>query len=159
MNEPRGPARIFISYSHRDYKWLERLQVHLKPLDHEGKTTHFDDTMITPGTNWRDEIRQALNAARIAILLVSADYLASKFIVTDELPTLLSAAEGEGVRILPIIVSPCRFAQTESLARFQALNPPSRPLIRMPRWEQEALFVKATDAIEAALERQATTKA
>ena len=36
---------IFVSYSHRDRKWLERLQVHLKPLVRAGNIDLWDDTV------------------------------------------------------------------------------------------------------------------
>ena len=143
--------QVFISYSHADVTWLKRLQVHLKPMERYGAITRWDDTLIKPGTDWREEIRAALARARVAVLLVSADFLASDFINTDELPPLLAAAERRGTLILPVIVSPSRFEQTPSLSRFQAVNPPSQPLNRMRRGRQEEVFVRLSGTIEEAL--------
>jgi hypothetical protein len=42
--------RVFISYSHKDARWLQRIQVHFSPLERQGKIQRWDDTMITPGT-------------------------------------------------------------------------------------------------------------
>ncbi len=81
-------TNVFISYSHKDKKWLERLQAHLKPLERAGLVDRWDDTRIEAGDEWRKEIRQALDAARVVVLLVSADFMASDFIAKDELPPL-----------------------------------------------------------------------
>jgi hypothetical protein len=118
---------VFVSCSHRDSKWLERLQVHLKPLEREGLTTCWDDTRIQAGADWRAEIEQALASAKAAVLLVSPDFLASDFIHHEELPVLLEAAQQRGTRILPVILSHCRYAESP-LGRFQAVNAPDRPL-------------------------------
>jgi hypothetical protein len=66
---------IFVSYSHKDRKYLERLQVHLTDLARQGIINLWSDTKITPGANWREEIRRAIEAAAVAVLLVSADFL------------------------------------------------------------------------------------
>lgn len=145
--------QVFISYSHKDSRWLQRMQVHLKPLERLGAISHWDDTMIKPGTKWRDEIRTALASARVAVLLVSADFLASDFITTNELPPLLVSAESEGAIIIPVIVSPCRFQQTDHLSQFQSVNAPSRPLVKLSRGAQEEVFVKVAESIEQALNR------
>ena len=70
-------TKVFISYSHNDTEWLERLQKHLKPLKREGRIDLWVDTRIDEGDLWRDEIRQALDATKVAILLVSPDFLDS----------------------------------------------------------------------------------
>jgi TIR domain len=145
-----APSEIFVSYSHADAKWLKRLRVHLTPLERDGSISLWDDTRIRPGSKWREEIREALDRATAAILLVSADFLASPFIRDNELPPLLSAAETRGTLILPVIVSPCRFQETTSLARFQAVNSPTEPLRSMPPSKREEIFVRISNLVEQA---------
>jgi hypothetical protein len=139
---------VFISYSHKDAKWLERLQVHLKPLERIGTIARWDDTSIKPGSKWHEEIKNAVASAKVAVLLISADFLSSDFISTNELPPLLAAAETKGTIVLPVIVSPCLFQLTDSLSQFQSVNPLNRPLSKMTRNEQEEVFVKITETIE-----------
>ena len=64
----------------------------IAPLEREGRIERWDDTRIRPGSEWRSEIKQALERARAAVLLISADFLASDFIQDNELPPLLSLA-------------------------------------------------------------------
>src|SRR5512133_170514 len=124
---PSTRTKVFISYSHADKAWLERLKRHLKPLVREGHLDYWDDTHIRPGDDWQQEIRAALDRAQVAVLLISADFFASDFIDEDELPPLLATAQAKGVRILPVILSASRIARDARLARFQAANSPDRP--------------------------------
>ena len=120
--------RIFISYSHMDKKWLERLDKHLKVLArYSDPVEYWSDNKLKVGDKWREEITRAINNANVAILLVSTDFLASDFIVNDELPPLLHKAEEGGTKILPLIVSPCSFEGSE-ISEFQAINSPDRTL-------------------------------
>ena len=82
---------VFISYSHADRKWLERLQVHLRPLIRDSIADIWDDTRIKPGDSWQLEIRKALESASVAVLLISADFLASEF---HPVGRITGAAEG-----------------------------------------------------------------
>lgn len=145
-------TRVFVSYSHEDAEWLTRLQKHLAPLEREGADV-WDDTRIKAGAQWRAEIREALARTKVAILLISADFLASPFIVTDELPPLLKAAEEDGATILPVIISPCRFERMESLSRFQAVNDPRKPLVKLRRGNREEVLDEVARAVEDALKR------
>jgi hypothetical protein len=144
---------VFISYSHADAEWLKRLQVHLTPLERAGGFQFWDDTRIRPGEQWRREISAAMSVAKVAILLVSADFLASRFIMENELPTLLAAASDEGAIVLAIVAAPCRYLETTSISRFQAVNSPARPLSMMTSHEREDVFYRTSIAVEAALAR------
>jgi serine/threonine protein kinase len=155
MSDTRRRAKVFVSYSHGDAVWLTRLRIHLRPLERTHDIEVWDDTRITPGSKWKEEIQKAIESATVAVLLVSADFLASDFIASDELPPLLKAAEDAGAIILPVILSPCRFESTKTLSGFQAVNPPTKPLINMTRGEQEETFVKVSGHIEASLNRNA----
>src|SRR5262245_49274496 len=100
---------VFVSYSHKDQKWLDRRQVHLKPLRRDQDIDIWDDTRLDPGMKWREAIRTAIGRARAVVLLVSPDFMASDFIAKSELPSILSAAEDEGVIVLAVIVGSSRF--------------------------------------------------
>jgi len=147
-------TRVFISYSHKDTRWLERLKVHLKPYERDRLIDRWDDTRIASGQNWRKEIRNALDEAAVAVLLISADFLASDFIASDELPTILEEAETGSMEILPVILKPCGFRETSRLSRCQSVNAPENPLINLTEGEQEAVWVKVVEDISAALRRQ-----
>lgn len=85
---------VFISYSHTDEQYLRRLLVHLRPLDRQGMINVWSDQRIEVGDPWREKIEEALEGARIAVLLISADFLASDFIVNDELPRCWQRLKG-----------------------------------------------------------------
>jgi hypothetical protein len=147
-------TKVFISYSHADKDWLDRLKRHLKPLVREGNLDCWDDTHIQPGDDWKQEIQNALDTAQVAVLLISADFFASDFIDETELPPLLTAAQAEGARILPVIISASRFKRVPELARFQAVNPPDRPLNEMPQAEQEKVLDRLAHTIESIFDPQ-----
>lgn len=140
--------KVFISYSHADERWLQMLQVHLAPLERQGLVLRWDDTKIEPGKNWRIEIADALRVAKAAVLLISANFMASEFIATNELPQLTDAASHEGAIIIPVIISPCILGKLSDL---QSVNPPSKPLVDLGRGDRDRVWVKVVERITDAL--------
>lgn len=149
---------VFVSYAREDGEWRQRLQAHLAPLVNNGVATIWDDTRIESGRKWEREIERALSRARVAILLVSADFLASPFIQKQELPLLLARAESGEVTIIPVIVAPCLLESFPNLSSLQAANPVERPLTSLPRAEQEEVLVavarRVADLMKATAERR-----
>ncbi len=120
-------SNVFISYSHQDKVWLEKLQKMLKPLLRNNPVSIWDDTQIRAGARWKEEIENALSSATVAVLLVSADFLASEFIGDNEVPRLLESARTRGLRILWVLLSDCMWKETE-IANYQAVQMPPVPL-------------------------------
>ncbi|MDP3612280.1 MAG: toll/interleukin-1 receptor domain-containing protein, partial [Rubrivivax sp.] len=78
-------TKLFISYSHRDEAKKNTLNKHLTVLTRAGVALDvWDDRRIQGGDDWRQEIRQAIEGCDIALLLISADFLISKFILDEE---------------------------------------------------------------------------
>jgi tetratricopeptide (TPR) repeat protein len=119
---------VFISYSHKDEAWKDRVVTHLGVLHKQGMLYAWDDRRIGVGEDWYQEIQDAMDAASVALLLVSADFLASKFIHEEEVPRLLERSAQAGVRIVPLILRPCAWEEVEWLASLQARPKDGRPL-------------------------------
>ena len=147
----KTPAKsiVFISYSHKDKKFLDDLQMHLKPLEREGAISIWSDKKIKPGSQWMDEIKLALSRTKIAVMMVSPAFLASDFIHEHELNPLLQDAARGGVRILWVPVRACSYKDSP-LKNYQAVIPPEKPLAVM-KAERDKAFVQIYAAIKEAV--------
>ena len=152
LAEREKRQNVFISYSHRDREYLDRLLIHLKPLEKEGLIDLWVDTRIKAGERWKKEIDKALKKATVAILLVSADFLASDFITDNELPPLLRNAEERGTRIIPLVIKPCRFTRDKNLKHFQSLNDPSDAIVLLSEGDQEKYYDLLAEEVERTLQ-------
>jgi tetratricopeptide (TPR) repeat protein len=117
---PGVPAQLFYSYSHKDEKLRDRLEVHLSALKREGLISGWHDRKIGAGTEWKDAIDDNLKAASIILLLVSADFLASDYCYDVELKYAMDRHQKSQARVIPVILQPCDW-NTSIFAKLQAL--------------------------------------
>jgi len=104
---PATPT-VFISYSHRDEAWKDLLVPQLRALEQAGVGLQvWHDRKIDGGDQWYPEIREAMTNAAGAVLLISADFLASAFCVQEEVPALLKRQEEQGMLLIPVLLKPC----------------------------------------------------
>jgi len=137
----RVPRRgVFISYAHDDDQaWLDTLLSHLSWIQRRGVEI-WTDRDIAPGALWHDTIQDELDRAQVAILMVSPAFLASSYISSEELPTMLDAAAGDGLTIFWIPVRPSAYPQSP-IARFQAAHAPNKPLAGLRGAERDQALV------------------
>jgi hypothetical protein len=83
-----------------------------------------------PGSQCFSEIKTALTNTKVAVLLVTPDFLASDFIHEHELGPLLKQAERDGVEILWVPVRDSAYKQSP-LKNDQAVFDPAKPLAGM----------------------------
>jgi tetratricopeptide (TPR) repeat protein len=119
---------VFLSYSHQDERWKNRVAAALAALGLEADLEVWDDRRIAAGDGWLAEIEAAMNRASVAVLLVSTDFLASRFIRGTEVPHLLNRRQKEGLRIIPLFVRPSPWEAVDWLAAIQGLPTDAKPL-------------------------------
>ncbi len=132
--------QVFISYSHLDGEWVDRLKKMLAPFARSNKLSLWVDTEIKPGRIWSEEIRRGLDSAKVAVLLVSPNFLHSEFVVRQELPPLLDAAKQEGVTILWVPLS-ASLVESTDIFQYQAASDPQCPLDICSPGEQNLILV------------------
>ncbi|MGB2804671.1 MAG: toll/interleukin-1 receptor domain-containing protein, partial [Candidatus Zixiibacteriota bacterium] len=119
---------VFISYSHKDEEWKDKLVTHLDVLQKQGLLEIWEDRQIAGGDEWYPEIEKAIKSAHVAILMISANFLTSEFILGKEVPELLKRRQKDNLRIMPLIVKPCAWNTRPWLKRLQARPKDGKPL-------------------------------
>jgi len=125
------------------------LQKTLSPMVRNGTIKAWADTAIRPGDKWKEKIDEALRSTKVAVLLVTQDFLDSDFIMSYELPEILKAAN-EGVTIMWVAVRSSTYLET-ALAPYHAANNPATPLAKLKKHEREEELVRICEKIKAAV--------
>lgn len=123
------PAKIFISYCHRDRSFLAGLSSHMIGLIRSGLITKWTDYKIKAGDQLDDSIQEALSKADFVLLLVSVDFLNSEYCIAKEFQKSINRQAQYGrPRIIPIIVKSCDWLSIEGLKNLKALPLDGRPI-------------------------------
>lgn len=167
------PLSIFICYARADNQppqgWLDRVRKQLHTMRHVELLAVASDQEIRTGQKWHDFIQEKLSQADVAVLLVSADFLASAYVREHELPRVLKDFHGRGLKVLPVLLSPVpddglllRFPdpvhgpEEFNLASLQAIGTPELTLMEMEAHKQvRALANLGNELSRIARERQA----
>jgi small GTP-binding protein len=128
-----SPLKIFISYSHKDETYKDELVTMLAGLQSNGVIDAWHDRRIEAGDEWYKSIQDAMDDCDLSLLLVSPDYLASRFIQEEEQPRLLLRRQEMQLRVIPIIVRPCKWTSEPALEDLQALPKDGKAVIRFPK--------------------------
>ncbi len=119
---------IFISYNHKDEAEKEELLAQLGVLQSDGLISLWNDDQIQAGADWEQEIKEAIAEARVAILLITANFLTSDFILGQEVPALLERRRNEGLTVFPVIAKPCAWKMVDWLTKMSVMPKNNRPV-------------------------------
>lgn len=158
MNPEKQRPTVFISYSHKDEPWKDRLAAHLGVLERQQLLNFWDDRQIRAGANWLNDIRDAIAGAQVVVLLVSANSLTSSFILNEEVRSFLQRRSTDGLQIVPIIIKPCAWDAVDWLARIQVRPKDGRPLSAGSEHQIDADLTEIAKEIRELLTRQETNE-
>jgi WD40 repeat protein len=126
--------------------WLEWMLTFLKPFTREGTLSIWNDSYVEAGGLWRREIDFGLQRAAIGLLLVSPHFLASDFIMKEELPALVDAAERDLLKLVWVPISASHWRHSP-LQHYQAAWNAGTPLDGLEEHQRNAALVKITEGI------------
>lgn len=108
----KDKLKFFISYSHADMRYKNKLLVNLKSLELTHNIDVWHDGKITVGDTIDSNVLINLEESDIVLLLISPNFLASYYCITVELEKALERhKEGKSI-VIPVILSDCIIDQS-----------------------------------------------
>jgi tetratricopeptide (TPR) repeat protein len=141
-----SPVDLFYSYSHADEKLRIALEKHLSILKRLGVLRDWNDRLISGGSVWEGEIDARLEQADIILLLVSPDFVASKYCWDVETTRALDRHESGDARVIPVILRPALWKKAP-FGKLQALPKNAKPITKWSN--RDEAFLNVAEGIEA----------
>ena len=140
---------LFYSYAHEDEALRNQLNIHLALLQQQGLIRPWHDREISAGSLWSKEINAHLKSARIILLLVSPDFIASDYCYGVEMQEALKRHIAGEARIIPIILRHCDW-ESAPFGKIQALPRDGKPV---RAWsDRDAAFTDIAKSIRKVVE-------
>jgi tetratricopeptide (TPR) repeat protein len=143
---------IFYSYAHKDEILREELEKQLSLLELQGMITGWHDRRIGAGQEWADEINTHLNTANVILLLISPDFMASKYCYGIEVKRAIERHEQGDELVIPIILRPVNW-KGAPFGKLQAL-PTDAIAVTSSKWQDlDEAFFNVAEGIRVAIEK------
>jgi internalin A len=146
----RRAARVFVSYSHKDERQLNELKTHLSPLERLKLIETWYDRRIVAGEDFGQKINENIDSADIILLLVSADFIASKYCYEIEMKRALERhAKGEA-HVVPVIIRKVHWKVIPELSKLEAVPKDGKPVRDWPN--KDAAWCDVSERVQQMLE-------
>jgi tetratricopeptide (TPR) repeat protein len=143
--ETSNGTYVFFSYARRDKRFRDKLENHLCNLKYRGLITTWYDQEIRAGEEWTQQINIYLNKARIILLLISDDFMASEYCHGFEMKRALERYELGEAHVIPVLLRPVLFTD-EPFAKLQMLPKNGKPVTKWS--DRDSAFVEIACEIE-----------
>jgi hypothetical protein len=142
--------KLFISYSHQDESIKDELLKHLSPLKRLNLISDWHDRKIEAGDKWERAISDNLEKADIVVLLISIDFINSKYCYDIEMDAALDRQADGVATVIPVIARSCMWKSTR-FAPFQALPMDGKAIVTWP--DRDVALADVADGIRLVAER------
>ena len=119
--------KVFYSYAPQDKRLRDQLGKHLTLLKRQGLIADWNAQDIKPGQEWKKEINKNLQEADIIFLLVSANFIDSKYCDSPEVDIAMQRHEAQEAWVIPILIRSVDW-ETSSIGKLQALPYNLKPI-------------------------------
>jgi GUN4-like/TIR domain len=145
------PIEVFFSYSREDKPLRDKLEIHLSSLKRQGVISAWHDRQIVAGSEWEEEIDRHMRTADIILLLISPDFVASKYCYEIELPDAIARHEAGEAYVVPILLRPVAGWKRLPFAKLQVYPSGGKPITE---WRnQDSAFVDVAEGIQVAVDQ------
>src|SRR5262245_42210460 len=149
-SQPKPPIQVFFSYAHKDETLRDELSNHLAILKWQGVIDEWHDRQIPAGDEWEEAIDDRINQAQVILLLISSDFLASKYCHQVEMKRALERHDKREAVVIPIILRPCSW-RGALFGKLQALPKDAKAVTTWP--DRDEAFTNVAEGIRRAIER------
>ena len=146
---------VFFSYSHADENLRDMLEKHLSALKHQGLIDTWHDRRIRAGDEFSSEISDNLERADMILLLVSADFISSRYCYDVEMTRALERHQGGEAKVIPVILRACDWKDTP-FGKLLAVPKDSLPVRSWP--DIDDAFLDVVRSLKAAIQETSVAK-
>jgi hypothetical protein len=122
------PLKLFLSYAHKDEKYVQELRKALKLMERDGLVRVWSDHGLKAGEKWEARILGELKEADVILCQLSRDFLSSDFCMLTELDTAIQRKEEGSAELIAYILRDCGWNEVPKLKQFQMLPRDMKPL-------------------------------
>lgn len=128
MNTNIKKINVFISYSHKNMKYKEKLLISLEALKQSYNIEAWHDGMIDAGGNIDDSVKKAMNNANIVLLLVTDSFMASHYCIKVELNNAIKREQQGKCIVVPVMFQETVLSDTLSFVKHNRIPEDGKPI-------------------------------
>lgn len=119
---------VFIAHSQADEAEKQQLLAHLNVLRQAGRLDLWSEARIPPGANREAALNAAVDQAKVAILLLSANFFSDEKLIETVVRPLLDRHAKNELTLIPLLARACAWQADGRLAGLEIFPKDRRPI-------------------------------
>ncbi len=128
MDQNIKKLNIFISYSHKNIKYKEKLITSLEALRQSYNIESWHDGMIDAGMNIDEKVKKSMDKSQVILLLVTDSFLASYYCMKIELEAAIKRQQLGKSIVIPVMFQESVLADTLSFIKNNRVPEDGKPI-------------------------------